>query len=221
MARMKKQTIFFVADYPHVFTAVRSIIEANGFPVVCFDGVHSCLEELRYQKCDLLVADIRMPETGGVDLVREMKRIKPWLPILVITGYGDIATTVQAFKAGAAGVIEKPLKEQEFLAAVMDAFDPMTSGNRFLGRPLTPMEMRVLRLILDAYGNNEISHVLHRSIRTIEVHRCHIMDKLGVGNIVDLFKRSVQMGLTRVGTPRTAAEEPTELYSSPPKAGTS
>jgi len=237
MARMEKQTIFFVDDDPHIFRSVRKIIETNGFTVNCFEGVHSCLEELRDQKCDLLVTEIMMPGMDGIDLLREAKRMKPWLPVLIVTGHGDVPMTVRAFKAGAAGLIEKPLKEQEFLAAVMDAFDPMTSGNRLLGRPLTPTEMKVLHLILAAYSSKEISHLLYRSIRTIEVHRRHIMGKLGVDNIVDLVKRSVQMGLAGVGaprtaspaasssgvvmglagvgTPRTAAEEPTDRHSRP------
>jgi len=205
VARKGKREVFFVDDDARVCTAARRTLERSGLAVTCFTSARSCIEELADRQCDLLIADVRMPDMDGIELLRQAKRIKPWVPVLIVTGYGDVATAVQAFKAGAAGFIEKPLRKDAFLAAVMDAFDPMTGGNRLLGKQLTPTEMRVLHLILAAYSNKEISHLLHRSVRTVEVHRRHIMDKLGVDNVVDLVIRCVQMGLAVPGKAGDAA----------------
>lgn len=192
---IREQHIFFVDDEPAVRKSVAQTLERLGCQISCFADAEDCLEQLRVHSCDLLITDVKMPGMDGLELVRQAKHIVPWLLILVITGYGDIPMAVRAVKAGAADFIEKPLHRQSFLAAVQSVLKQNDMYNLLKGRPLTERETTVLRLILQGRSNKEIADTLHRSIRTIEDHRRHIMRKLDVNNVVDLVKRADAMGL--------------------------
>jgi FixJ family two-component response regulator len=189
------QHIFFVDDEPAVRRSVSQTLQQSGYTVSCFADANHCLKQLQVQNCDLLITDVRMPEMDGIELVGRAKRIAPWMPVLVITGYGDIPMAVRAVKAGAAEFIEKPLQKQSFLSAVQTALKKQDLGNLLKGKSLTKKESAVLRLILQGRSNKEIAHTLHRSIRTVEDHRRYIMRKLDVDNVVDLVKRAAAMGL--------------------------
>jgi len=187
--------IFFVDDEPAVRRSVSQTLERSGCRVSCFANAADCLEQLPVQSCDLLITDVRMPGIDGIELVHRAARIVPWLPILVITGYGDVPMAVRAVKAGAVDFIEKPLQKQSFLAAVRAALKQQDLGKFLKGKSLTKRETVVLRLILQGRSNREIAYILHRSIRTIEDHRRHVMHKLDVENVVDLVKRAAAMDL--------------------------
>lgn len=189
------QHIFFVDDEPAIRRSVSRTLERSGCKVSCFANAADCLKQLRMQSCDLLITDVRMPGMDGIELVRRAKRIIPWLPILVITGYGDIPMAVEVVKAGAMEFIEKPLQKQSFLASVQTALKQQELGNLLKGKSLTKKELAILRLILQGRNNKEIAQILHRSIRTVEDHRRHIMRKLDVDNVVNLVKRAAIMGL--------------------------
>jgi FixJ family two-component response regulator len=187
--------IFFVDDEPAVCRSVSQTLRRCGYKVNCFPNADQCLQRLQIQSCDLLITDVRMPGTDGIELVRKAKCVAPWLPILVITGYGDIPMAMRAVKAGAMEFIEKPLQKQSFLEAVQAAIKQQDLSNLLKGKSLTEKEVAVLRLILQGNSNKEIAQILHRSIRTIEDHRRHIMRKLNVDSVVDLVKRAAVMGL--------------------------
>jgi FixJ family two-component response regulator len=189
------QHIFFVDDEPDVCRSVSQTLQRCGYTVSCFADADHCLQRLQMQSCDLLITDVRMPGMDGIELVRRAKCIVPWLPILVITGFGDIPMAIRAVKAGAAEFIEKPLQKESFLAAVQTALKQQDLSNLLKGKSLTEKEVAVLRLILRGNSNREIAQTLHRSIRTVEDHRRHIMRKLDVDSIVDLVKRAAVMGL--------------------------
>ena len=131
----------------------------------------------------------------GIELLKEAKRITPWLPVLIITGYADIPMAVKAVKTGAEDFIEKPLSKKIFLEKVKSILKQSSIANSSLEKPLTESEMKVLRLILDSKSNTEIAYLLHRSVRTIEVHRNNLMHKFDVDNVVDLVKRAAMLGL--------------------------
>lgn len=190
-----KQHIFFVDDELAVRRSVSRTLERSGCKVSCFANAADCLEQLRMQSCDLLITDVKMPGMDGIELVRRAKRIVPWLLILVITGYGDIPMAVEAVKAGAMEFIEKPLQKKSFLASVQTALKQQELGNLLKGKSLTKKELAILRLILQGRNNKEMAQILHRSIRTVEDHRRHIMRKLDVDNVVNLVKRAAVMGL--------------------------
>jgi two-component system response regulator FixJ len=195
MAGVSKQRIFFVDDEPKVRELVEQTLVRAGFKVTCFAAAADCLKKLRFSNCDLLVTDVKLPEMSGIELLAEAKRIIPSLPVLVVTGYGDVPMAVGAMKAGATDFIEKPLKRQVLLSAVEFALSQIKPAEVLLRKKLTRAEMKVLRLILDGKTNKKTAQLLHRSISTVEVHRKHIMRKLAVDNIVDLVKRAAAMGL--------------------------
>jgi len=193
-----EQHIFFVDDEPNVGKVVSKTLAQRGFKVSCFIRAADCLEQLRFQTCDLLITDVKMPEMDGIELLTEAKRFIPSLRVLVITGYGDIPMAVTAVKAGALDFIEKPLDRQSFLSTVESVLKRNPWGDPLLGKLLSRTEMKVLRFILDGKSNKEIARLRHRSIRTIEDHRSHIFRKFGVDNLVDLTKRAAGMGLVEL-----------------------
>jgi len=195
MRNNAKHRIFFVDDEANVRTAVSKTLAKVGTEVICFAGAVDCLKQLRCGKCDLLITDVKMPGMDGMELLVKTKRIAPWLPVLVITGYGDIPMAVKALKAGASNFIEKPLNRQSLIYVVESALKGAAWPDPVLGEKLTKVEMKVLRLLLKGKKNSEMADMLSRSVRTIEDHRRHIMRKLGAKNLVDLVKRAVMMGL--------------------------
>ena len=195
MAKVAKKHIFFLDDELQVRDVVRETLEEADITVTCFACPSECLARLRSQKCDLLITDLRMPEKDGLELLADVKRLAPWVPVLMITGYGDVPTAVKAIKGGAVDFIEKPLAKRAFLQKVSSILQESTPADMNAGEPLTRTEMSVLRLIIDGKSNRDIADFLHRSIRTVEVHRAHIMRKLGVDSLIDLVKLGAAMGL--------------------------
>jgi two-component system response regulator FixJ len=195
MAKIAEQHIFFLDDEPTVREVVKETLEDSKFKVSCFESPTECLARLRSTKCHLLITDLNMPEKDGIELLMDVKHLAPWVPVLMITGYGDIPTAVKAMKAGAADFIEKPLDKENFVHKIKSIVKTNVSTHTELGTPLTKREMEVLKLVIDGKSNKEIAIMLHRSIATIEWHRAHLMRKLGVDNVVDLVKRVASMGL--------------------------
>ena len=207
MTGSPEQSIFIVDDEPKVCEVICETLEKSGAKVSCFSRAAECLEQLRSQRCDLLITDLKMPEMDGIELLMNARVIAPWLPVLMITGYGDIPTAVKAVKAGAVDFIEKPLSKDDFLRKVRSILQDNPSPDARAGAPLTPRETRVLELVIAGKTNKEIANLLHRSIRTIEVHRSRVMGKLGVDNLVDLVKRAAIMGLVDL----PAKQEPNQI----------
>ena len=195
MANIVEKHIFFLDDEPTVREVVKETLEDSNFKVSCFGNPFECLARLRSKKCDLLITDLKMPEKDGIELLMDVQHLAPWVPVLMITGYGDIPTAVKAMKAGAVDFIEKPLEKKNFVQKIKSILKKNVSTNPDLGASLTRAETKILQLVIDGGSNKEIAIMLHRSARTIEVHRAHIMHKLGVDNLVDLVKRVASMGL--------------------------
>ncbi|MBN2181269.1 MAG: response regulator transcription factor [Sedimentisphaerales bacterium] len=195
MPSFRNRNIFFVDDEPKVREVVGETLEQLGSKVRCFAKASECLEQIETQRCDLLITDVKMPEMNGIELLIKAKRIAPWLPVLIVTGYGDIPTAVTAVKAGAVDFIEKPLETETFLRKVKSLLKHNSVLNFIKDNPLTRSEIKILRLVIEGKSSKEIANILHRSIRTVEVHRSGIMHKLGVDNLVDLVKRAAAMGL--------------------------
>jgi two-component system response regulator FixJ len=189
--------IFFVDDEPNIRQVIAKTLEQSGLHVTCFACPTECLENLSAHRCDLLITDLRMPKMGGIELAREIKHRCPWMPVLILTGFGDIPTAVKAIKAGAVDFIEKPLDKKSFVRTVKSLL-PENGNGKHLGKPLTQGEERVLKLVLGGKSNKEIANLLNRSKRTIEVHRAHLMRKLGAESLVDLVKRTAAMGLAHL-----------------------
>jgi len=198
MRRITKQQIFVVDDEPNVRKAVARTLEKVGVEVRCFAGAAGCLRQLSSERCDLLITDVRMPKMDGIELLAEAKRVAPWLPVLVITGYGDIPLAVRAIKTGAADFIEKPLHKETLSRKVQSILKRNSPPDSYKGRPLTKVKLKVLRLIANGKSNKEIAQLLRRSIRTIEDHRSHIMRRLAVRNVIELVERAIIMALVEL-----------------------
>jgi FixJ family two-component response regulator len=186
--------IFFVDDEASIRQTVRKTLNGPGTDVTCFASATDCLKHLRSKRCDLLITDIRMPGMDGLELIGHARRIAPWIAVVVVSGYGDIPMAVRALKAGAADFLEKPLSKHGLLSAIESAL-AQNPPDPVAGKELTKAERRVLHFILEGKSNKETAEILHRSEKTVEVHRNHIMRKLGADNIVALIKRAAAMGL--------------------------
>ena len=189
------QQVFVVDNEVSVLKAIEETLITLDVEVTCFVNPVTCLEQLPSHNCDLLIVDLKMPKMDGIELLTNVKRRIPWLPVLVVTGYGDIPTAVRAIKAGAEDFIEKPLDKGTLLSMVESLLHENEPANTTTGRPLTPTQAKVLKLIIDGNSNREIADLLNRSVRTIEVHRAHVMEKLGVTNMLELIKRAIALGL--------------------------
>ena len=195
MATTVEKHIFFLDDEPTVRQVVKETLENSNFAVSCFSSPIDCLTRLRSKKCDLLITDLKMPEKDGIELLTDIQHLAPWVPVLMITGYGDIPTAVKAMQAGAVDFIEKPLDKKNLVGKIRSILKKRVTAHPNVGTSLTHTEKKILQLVVDGMSNKEIANLLHRSARTIEVHRAHIMHKLGVDNLVDLVKRVSIMGL--------------------------
>jgi two-component system, LuxR family, response regulator FixJ len=195
MANATSWHIFFVDDEPKVRMVVRKTLERVGVNVTCFADAETCLARLESVPCDLLITDVKMPGKDGIELLLEVRKERPWLPVVVVTGFGDVPMAVRALKGGAADFIEKPLDREAFLETVQRLLEENADRNAVANHDLTKTEMRILHLILEGKNNREIAAELHRSPRTIEVHRSHVMHKMGAGNIVELLRRAADVGL--------------------------
>ena len=195
MLSKSKAHVFVVDDDSCILDSATLFLKEAGFECTCFENADDCLKDLCQQNCDLLVTDVRMPDRTGIELLTEAKGVAPWMPVLVMTSYGDIPLAVEAVKKGALEFIEKPLEWGNFLAIVQSIVKRNDLSNILKGKALSKTEKNILRIILQGKTNKEIADILCRSVRTVEVHRSHIMHKLNVCSIVDLVKRATAMDL--------------------------
>jgi FixJ family two-component response regulator len=189
-----RTSIFVVDDDPTFLEVVSLVLESGGFDCRCFNSADECLPHLSPQSCILLITDVRMPGKDGLELLDDVKRAIPWLPVIVVTSYGDIPMAVEAVKTGAFDFIQKPLDPETFLTKVGSALQQDALADILRGKPLTKTQTTVLQLILQGRTNVDIANMLGRSVRTIEVHRSHIMHKLKADNVVDLVKKAMDLG---------------------------
>lgn len=195
MTNISEQHVFFLDDDPAIREVIRRILERSGFKVSCFSDPATCLAKLRSQKCSLLITDLKMPEKDGIEVLKQVKRLTPWVPVLIMSGYGDIPTAVKAIKAGAVDFIEKPLDKIAFIRKIRSMLPEIDATDTYLGKPLTQAEIGVLELVIQGKSSKEIASLFHRSKRTIEGHRSRLMRKLNAENLIDLAKRVAAMGL--------------------------
>jgi len=121
---------------------------------------------------------------------------------MIVTGSGNVPLAVESIKLGASDVVEKPLERTVFVASVKNLLQESRNTHERLGQSLTETEMRILPPILAGQSSREIAEILFRSVRTIELHRQHIMRKMGVNNTVALVHRVHSMGLDTTCLPR-------------------
>ena len=189
-------TIFVVDDDGTVRDALRGFIEQAGRPVEVYSSAQEFLGADRSGHNGCLVADCRMPDMDGIELLDRLKTEGHQFPTVMITGYGDVPLAVRAMNAGAAGFIEKPVRGDELLAAIDRALEQARGLNELAElreaaakriAVLTPRQRQVMDLVIEGKPSKEIAFLLGISQRTIENHRAAVMKKVGVRSLSQLI----------------------------------
>ena len=193
----KKGNIYVVDDDEAVRDSLQWLLEGKDYRVRCFDSAESFLSRYDPREVACLLVDIRMPGISGLELQDRLIERKSPLPVVFITGHGDVPMAVTTMKKGAMDFIPKPFKEEELLNVVermldqaREAFaDYQHAANRdaLMGK-LTGRESQVLERIVAGRLNKQIADDLGISIKTVEAHRANIMEKLNANTVADLLK---------------------------------
>ena len=194
---LKKGTVYVVDDDEAVRDSVQWLLEGKGYRVRCFDSAESFLSRYDPREVACLLVDIRMGGMTGLELQARLIEIRSPLPIVFITGHGDVPMAVDTMKKGAMDFIQKPFKEADLVRLVEqmldhanDSFaDSQLAANRdSLLSKLTIRESQVLERIVAGRLNKQIADDLGISIKTVEAHRANIMEKLSANTVADLLK---------------------------------
>jgi FixJ family two-component response regulator len=191
--------LYLVDDDPSVRDALVLVFEQAGFRVSGFADGPGLLSALQHRSADILLVDVQLPGPSGLDVLRHLHARKFPGPIILMTGHADIPMAVEAIKAGAVDLIEKPFNLDRLVAQVSGALanharrraeraDPVTALGPEGASLLTPRERDVLQELVRGASNKEAGRSLGISPRTIEVHRARIMEKLGARNAADLVR---------------------------------
>jgi FixJ family two-component response regulator len=200
----KQPVVFIVDDDPTVCTALRRLIRSVGMEVETFTSARDFLQARHAYGPGCVVLDVRLPDLSGLNLQERLAEANIDLPIIFITGYGDIPMTVRAMKAGALEFLTKPLNEQQLLDAMQHGIEKhrrqlmrraeMTElQNRY--ESLTNRERQVFPLVANGYLNKQIAAELGTSEKTIKIHRGQVMVKMKAGSVADLVRMATLLGL--------------------------
>jgi FixJ family two-component response regulator len=197
--------VFVVDDDAAVREAVKKLLSAKGMRVETFASPREFLEAASPDVASCLVLDVRMPELNGLDFQRNLTAANIPIPIVFITGHGDIPMTVRAMKAGAVQFLTKPFRGQDLIEAIQEglARDRLARRERAelaqlraRYNTLTAREREVLALVLTGMLNKQIAADLGASESTIKTHRGHIMQKMEVDSVAELVKVSERLKLS-------------------------
>jgi FixJ family two-component response regulator len=190
-------TVFVVDDDSSVRTALKRLIKSLGFKVETFDSAQAFLKHGPHDGPACLVLDVRMPEMSGIELQQQVTKAGLGMPIIFITGHGNIPMSVQAMKAGAVDFIEKPFEDQKLIDAINlaikknEKFRTELAEIKDLQRrvdSLTPREHEVFILVVSGMLNKQIAYDLGMSEKTVKVHRARVMDKMKAKSLADLVR---------------------------------
>lgn len=196
--------VHLVDDDPFFLAAAARLLRAHAFPVLTFDSAQGLLAQVDASTRGCVVADLHMPGASGLDLQDALARACPGLPVVFLTGLGDIASTVRAMRAGAEDFLEKRCPEAELVAAVRRALlrDARTHAERDRQHnlragfeALTGREREVLSQVLLGRMNKQIAAALGIHERTVKLHRTAITTKLNVHSVAELTRLAQAAGL--------------------------
>jgi RNA polymerase sigma factor (sigma-70 family) len=199
--------VYVVDDEASIRDSLAMLLRSVGLASRTFTDAKSFLAAYEPRPDTCLIADVRMPGMSGIELQEALRSRGAALPIIIITGHGDIAMAVRAMKAGAADFIEKPFHDQTLLDAVHRALarsaDPRAEAaldGDELGRrlaTLTPREREVMALVVEGRPNKTVATRLGLSTRTVEVHRAKAMEKMQAHSLADLVRMAIACGMTK------------------------
>src|SRR5512141_155564 len=205
MSTMQPEAIIYVIDDDDaVRQSLEFLLKTAGLTVRGFEHARAFLEILPKIEHGVVVTDVRMPDISGIDLLRGLKQTHPFLPVMVITGHGDISLAVEAMKIGAVDFLEKPFDDDQLLAAVRAAL----SYDADIGKRkaeladihdklavLSNRERQVLDGLVVGNANKTIAFDLGISPRTVEIYRANLMTKMAANSLSDLVRMAMLAGI--------------------------
>jgi len=187
--------VFYVDGQRNDTGAVEDALDHLGLEMTHFQDTRRCLDSLRMRPCHLLISNVSRPTVEGAELLGGARGVVPPVPVVVLVDPGDIRAAVHVMKRGAVDCLERPPQKQRLVGAIDPLIRESVETQRLLESPLTGAEEQVLHLLLAGKTNSQTARALHRSPRTVEVHRAHIMRKLRVSSMVDLVRVAAALGL--------------------------
>jgi len=194
--------VHIIDDDLAIRRSLTMLTEAAGLAARAHPDAESFLRRFDPQGVGCVVTDVRMPGASGLDLLRHLRQAAADLPVLLITGHGDVPMAVEAMKAGACDFLEKPFDSDAFLAAVSRAMDQRAQARqanvqldalRERRASLTEREAAVMDLVTEGLSNAETAHRLAISTRTVENHRARVMDKMEAKSLSDLVRMALRL----------------------------
>ena len=197
--------VHVIDDDEAVRDSLKFLLRTAGMEVRTYESATAFLDALPGINAGCIITDVRMPDISGVDLLRRLKELKVGVPVIVITGHGDVQLAVEAMKIGAVDFIEKPFDDDLLLAAIRSALgrwakdSQQESGRaRLLEKiaALSSREREVLDGLVAGKPNKVIAFDLGISPRTVEIYRANVMTKTGAGSLSELVRMALVAGLT-------------------------
>ncbi len=200
---MAGPTIFVIDDQASVRHALGEMLGVFGFNVETYESADGFVLSIDGRRPGCIVADVRMPGMDGIALVRELKRRKIALPVVLISGHADVPMAVEAIKAGAEDFIEKPVDDAKLVAAINRALsqafeqqDTRKAADTLTLRfaRLTPRQIEIFDLVAQGFTSHAIAARLNISVRTVESYRAEIMDKMQAESVAVLVRQAIRLG---------------------------
>jgi FixJ family two-component response regulator len=197
-------TVHIVDDDAPFRTAIRRVLEASGYRVALFDSAEQLLAELAAGEPGCILLDVRMPGLSGPQLQERLAALGNRLPIVFLTGHGDIPMSVQAIKAGAEDFLTKPVAREKLVASVeralardaqQRAHDGELEALRLRVSRLTPRESEVFALVVRGKLNKQIAGELGTAERTVKAHRQKVMEKCEARSLAELVRMAERLGM--------------------------
>ena len=197
----KPPTVFVVDDDDAVRTSLRLLLKSVGLPVETFAAAQEFLDNFDAERAGCLVLDIRMPGMSGLELQQRLNEIHAIVPIVFITGHGDVPMAVEAMQHGAVDFIQKPFRDQDLIDRINQALEKDRDNRAGLKerdairrrmQQLTPREREVLDLVTQGKANKVIAGDLNVSQRTVEIHRARVMEKMGASSLAHLVRMVIE-----------------------------
>jgi len=196
----ERGTVFVIDDDEAVLDSLRWLLESIRLPVKTYPTAASFLAELPRDAPGCVVVDVRLPGMSGLDLQDRLNQLGLEMPVIVITGHGDVPVAIRAMKAGAFDFLEKPFSDEVLLDRVRAALQRDAKDRRCAEHrrtvaerrsALTPRERQVMDLVVQGKLNKQVAAELDLSHKTIEVHRAHVMEKMAARSLAELVRMAV------------------------------
>jgi two-component system response regulator FixJ len=198
--------VHIVDDEDSIRRSVGFMLKTSGYAVETWTSGEAFLKEVKNAEHGCILLDVRMPEIDGLQVQRTLAERGVTMPIVIMTGHGDVSIAIQAMKAGAVDFLEKPFEKSALIGAIEESFERIAKATDASARAidagkilaaLTPRERDVLEGLAKGLPNKTIAYDLDISPRTVEVHRANLMAKLDVRSLSDALRIAFAAGLGR------------------------